>query len=181
MHTRLKDDMPTFTASSYTSNSTNAGAFGWGGTSDRSDDRAGYLDAYRQHAQIGGSLNNLNNMANLVMASSTVIQKEKDDMATNGKGKLRVVRVFLVDPDERVPMDKRVLHRTEEITTDATDQELFFGIPVQRLLQVHNDLRQSIKWKDEGSKGDAEPLKEIRIRDLVMSVTTVAEFASRPH
>lgn len=92
------------------------------------------------------------------------------------KSKLRVVRVFLVDPDERVPLDKRILHRTEEMTTDAVDQELFHEIPVVQLLKEHNELRRSIKWKEEGSKGDAEPLKEIRIRDLVMSVTTVASF-----
>mgnify|MGYP001564396029 CR=1 FL=1 len=96
------------------------------------------------------------------------------------KSKLRVVRVFLVDPDERIPLEKRILHRSEEMTTDATDQELFFGIPVQDLLKTHNAMRTAIKWKDADAKGEAEPLKEIRIRDLVMTVTTIAEFQSRP-
>lgn len=95
------------------------------------------------------------------------------------KSPLRVVRVFLVDPDDRIPLEKRVLHSSGEITTDATDQELYFSIPVQELLWAHNAYRATVRWKDEGSKGEPEPLKEIRIRDLVMSVTTVASFPSR--
>ena len=95
--------------------------------------------------------------------------------ASNGHAKLRVVRVFLVDPDDRVPVEKRVLHKTEEITTDATDQELFFDIPVSDLLKKHNKFRETIDWEDD--EGEQKTgLKEVRVRDLTMSVTTLAQF-----
>jgi hypothetical protein len=124
--------------------------------------------------QLGNLMGQNNRIAEFMKPNTSKL--EPDMSKTN---KLRVVRVFLVDPDERVPLEQRVLHRTDEMTTDSTDQELFFGIPVQQLLSTHNALRATIKWKDEGSKADAEPLKEIRIRDLVMSVTTIAEFQGR--
>lgn len=102
-------------------------------------------------------------------------QHEVNMSAKNGAAKLRVVRVFLVDPDERVPVEKRVLHKTEEIITDATDQELFFDIPVSELLKQHNKFRETIAWEDD--KGEEKTgLKEVRVRDLTMTVTTLAQF-----
>lgn len=94
------------------------------------------------------------------------------------KSKLRVVRVFLVDPDDRVPVAKRVMHRSDEMTTDATDQELYFDIPVNELLKKHNAERAEIEWEEKTTEGTKtrKGLKEARIRDLVMSVTTIAQF-----
>lgn len=169
-----RDDMPTFTASAYSTHTVPLAASGnlMGALA------AETTDAATRRWLAEGRQNQVLNQALPASAFGGLQHKAGEDMAAN-KSKLRIVRVFLVDPDERVPMDKRVLHRTDEITTDATDQELFFGIPVQDLLKQHNELRASVKWKDEGSKAEAEPLKEIRIRDLIMSVTTIAEFQGR--
>ena len=89
----------------------------------------------------------------------------------------RVVRVFLVDPDSRVPVDKRILYKGDETVTDATDQELFFSIPVADLLTKHNTFREGFEVEErDGAETKLRKLKPIRIRDLTMTVTTVASF-----
>lgn len=170
----MQEDMPSFTASSYTSNSTSAANLNnqltGTATITRYDDSdyAGLNQYRQQYAGISG-------------AQILPHRSMEPDMAVNGKGKLRVVRVFLVDPDERVPVDKRVLHRSDEMTTDMTDQELFFSIPVNDLLASHNKTRGSVEWEEKTSEGAKSKigLKDVRIRDLIMSVTTVAEFQGR--
>lgn len=94
------------------------------------------------------------------------------------KPKRRIVRVFIVDPDERVPLDKCVLFEGEQHLTDATDQELFFETPIAERLKAHNEERQATK-DEAASERTGHPvfLKPARIRDLVMTVVTVAEFS----
>lgn len=105
--------------------------------------------------------------------------KEKNvDIQSAKQARLRVVRVFLVDTDDRVPVDQRVLHKSEEMITDATDDELFFKIPVQTLLDEHNRKRSTMEWEEATSSGThrRNGLKELRIRDLSMQVATIASF-----
>jgi hypothetical protein len=106
-----------------------------------------------------------------------VTQPKQDDIMAAAT-KTRIVRVFLVDPDTRVPVEKRVLHRTEELTTDDTDQELFFQLPVTQLLAKHNAYREGVEFdeKESGETKRRKGLKPVRIRDLKMTVVTLAEF-----
>lgn len=182
--TRQGGEVPTFAASSYASHTidmTGSGATplwspdtGGAGGFQGGHATGGMHDAFEQAFPL---LENAEHRARWRRPTTMpILQPQEDAMA---KSPLRVVRVFLVDPDDRIPLEKRVLHSSGEITTDATDQELYFSIPVQELLWAHNAYRATVRWKDEGSKGEPEPLKEIRIRDLVMSVTTVASFPSR--
>lgn len=171
------NDLPQFTASSLTTNNTsginllNATGGSYTVTTDGTshwDMREPHdaRDAYK-HAYAGQLLGNLYQQGSQDMAAPVAV-----------KPKLRIVRVFLVDPDERVPVESRILHRSAELTTDATDQELFFDIPVNDLLKKHNELRATVKWEEKTAEGTRERmgLKEARIRDLVMSVTTIATF-----
>jgi predicted MPP superfamily phosphohydrolase len=132
-------------------------------------------DAYKRQFMAAKFVGNQSYIGN---GGATMSRVNEKAIASEVKNKLRVVRVFLVDPDERLPVESRILHKTEELITDATDQELFFGIPVASLLEGHNKLRASTEWEQRGKT--KKGLKEIRIRDLVMSVTTLAEFSSRP-
>lgn len=94
------------------------------------------------------------------------------------KVSFRVVRVFVVDPDTKVPLEERVLHKTEEITTDLSDQDLFFEIdpPVKQLLDRHNkEVREKIVNKDV--KDRTEYLEPIKISNLSMVVVTLASFS----
>jgi hypothetical protein len=90
---------------------------------------------------------------------------------------VRIVKVFIADTDERLPLNKRILHTGEEQLTDLTDQELFFEVPIAELLKTHNALRMQTIDKKAAAKSDHEVfLEPVRIRDLKMVVVTVASF-----
>jgi len=96
-------------------------------------------------------------------------KKEVKPMSTR-----RLVRVLVVDPDAKIPTDIALLHDSGEVFTDKDDQELFFDVPIQQLLKDHNEKRLTIV--DKEIKDRTEYLEEARIRDLEMTVITVAEF-----
>jgi hypothetical protein len=164
-------DLPNFTASNYTTTVTRGDTGNnfnmW--TGDSTDPYAVPEQFYRRF--------NAHKAVGAIASIGNCAQPKEDPMSATNK--LRVVRIFLVDPDERIPVDKRILHKTEEMITDATDQELFHGIPVADLLKDHNMLRATIEWEDGEGKSKTG-IKDARIRDLVMSVTTIAQFDGRP-
>jgi len=83
----------------------------------------------------------------------------------------RLVRVFLVDPNESVPLDSSMLYKSDEKLTDLTDQELFFEIPVQELLTKHNALRATLLDKAATKRSNKDVMLEpAKIRDLTMTV-----------
>lgn len=89
----------------------------------------------------------------------------------------RIVKVFIADPNENIPLDKRVLYKGEEILTDLTDQELFYEVPIADLMAKHNDYRKTVVDKKQAEKfGRDIFLEPVRIRDLKMVVVTVASF-----
>lgn len=91
--------------------------------------------------------------------------------------KFRLVRVFIVDADDNVPLNKRILKMSEEQLTDATDQELFMSLNLTPVLEEHNANR--VKMLDKAASKAAGKdifLEPIRIRDLKMVVTSIAEF-----
>jgi hypothetical protein len=89
----------------------------------------------------------------------------------------RIVKVFIADPNENIPLDKRVIYSGQEQLTDLTDQELFFDVPISELLAKHNELRKTTLDKKQADKfGRDVFLEPARIRDLKMVVVSVAEF-----
>lgn len=89
----------------------------------------------------------------------------------------RIVRVYLADTDENVPLDKSILHATQEKLTDLTDQELFFEMPVQDVLTKHNSLRVTLLDKKATARSGRDTfLEPVKIRDLKMTVISVASF-----
>ena len=96
----------------------------------------------------------------------------KEEIMSNTKR--RLVKIFIADPDENVPVENCMLYSGEEILTEFTDQELFFEIPIKELLDSHNEMRE--KTEKETNKDKVEYLKKVRIRDLCMTVVTIAEF-----
>lgn len=90
---------------------------------------------------------------------------------------MRIVKVFIVDPNENLPLESRILHRGEEKLTDLTDQELFFEINIQPLLAKHNEGRvTTLDKKASTAMGKPVHLEAVRIRDLKMNVVEVAKF-----
>lgn len=86
----------------------------------------------------------------------------------------RVVKVYVIDPDENVPVEKCLIYEADIGLTDKTDQELFFEISIKELLDTHNTVRTKIV--DKSVKDRTEYLEPARIRDLKMVVINLATF-----
>lgn len=86
----------------------------------------------------------------------------------------RLIQVLIADPNENVPLDMCLLHKGEQKLTDLTDQELFFEIDIKTILDAHNEKR--VLLVDKKVKERTEHLEPARIRDLKMTVVTVAQF-----
>lgn len=90
---------------------------------------------------------------------------------------IRIVKVFIADPNENLPLDKRLMYSGSEQLTDLTDQELFFEVPIAELLKAHNTMRLTTVDKKQTEKfGRDVFLEPVRIRDLKMVVVAVAAF-----
>lgn len=108
----------------------------------------------------------------LTVFDAAISPAQEDEMTQR-----RVVQVFIVDPDERVPLEKALLYQGEQKLTDATDRELFFEIDIKRLLDRHNEERVQILDKEATAKSGRDVyLEPIRIRDLKMVVVNIATF-----
>jgi hypothetical protein len=97
--------------------------------------------------------------------------KEIAPVATNQR---RLVQIFIADPDENVPLDQCLLYSGEQKLTDLTDQELFFEVDVKKVLDEHNAKRVTLVNKTV--KERTENLEPARVRDLKMTVVTIASF-----
>lgn len=89
----------------------------------------------------------------------------------------RIVKVYIADSNDNLPLERRVLYTGTEKLTDLTDQELFFEVPINDLLKAHNDYRKTVVDKKQAEKFGREIfLESARIRDLKMVVVSVASF-----
>jgi hypothetical protein len=91
-----------------------------------------------------------------------------------GQVKRRVIKVYVVDTNENVPLDRAILFQGEEKVTDLTDQELFYELNMAELLKKHNEFRVTLI--DKSIKERTVNLEPARIRDLSMTIVTVCEF-----
>lgn len=100
--------------------------------------------------------------------------RRKDNIKVEEKmSERRIVQVFIADPDEKVPLKHALLYEGQAHLTDLTDQELFFEINIKEILDKHNALRITLKDKDSKEESYLDP---VRIRDLKMTVVTIAEL-----
>lgn len=90
----------------------------------------------------------------------------------------RLVKVIIADTDPNVPLEQCLLYSGTETFTDATDQELFFEIPIKDILDKHNAKRVQFLDKEATKKsGKDVKLEPVRIRHLKMVVVEIAKFA----
>lgn len=106
-------------------------------------------------------------------------EPKKEKVVAENKYSCRLVRVIVVDPHESVPMASRVLHMGDEKITDATDEELFFEIAadLNAALKAHNEKR--VEWTEKKNVAEPDKAKKLeaaRLRDLRMTVVTIATF-----
>jgi hypothetical protein len=104
-------------------------------------------------------------------------QTEKGDLEMADQSKRRIVQVFIADPDVNVPLEQSLLYKGEQKLTDATDQELFYEVPIVEILMKHNDKRVKMLDKEASKKAGKDICLEVaRIRDLKMIITNIAQF-----
>ena len=151
-------EMPSITGSAYVSNAFDTKALlavpaVWGDPPEIQPDHLARMFAKSQPGPV-----NLNHQGNTMSAA-------------------RIVKVFIADPNENLPLDKRVIYSGDEKLTDSTDQELFFEVPIGDLLAKQNELRAATLDKKASEKSGRDIfLEPARIRDLKMVVVTVAQF-----
>jgi hypothetical protein len=89
----------------------------------------------------------------------------------------RIVQVFIADPNENVPLTDSLLYKGEQKLTDATDQELFYEVPIIDILKAHNEKRVKMIDKEVSKKAGKDIfLEPAKIRDLKMIITNIAQF-----
>lgn len=88
----------------------------------------------------------------------------------------RLVKVFIVDPEESLALGDRLLYRSEEFVTDSSDAEIYFDLDIRGMLDLHNEKR--VATVDRKTKDREKPamLEPARVRDLKMQVITLAQF-----
>lgn len=104
---------------------------------------------------------------------------KKETAPMTAKTALRVIQVFVADPDQKLPADKRLLYMGQIVPTDATDEELFYELGIKDMLDKHNAVRTATKDKTAKNTEKDVFLEPIRVRDLVMTVVTLASFPER--
>lgn len=157
-------ELPAFATSTYGDATSffdpNAKAMGWvppGMNQDERNLRAAVLGAIRPGAAMAQG------------AGNQLIQEKKVTA--------RIVRVFIVDPNENLQLTDRVIYKSDEQLTDATDEELFFEANPAALLEAHNAKRRATLDKKASDRANKEVfLEPARIRDLRMLVVVVASF-----
>lgn len=71
-------------------------------------------------------------------------------------------------------LNGRTTSNGEQKLTDLTDQELFFELDIKSIMDKHNEKR--VKFINKSVKERVERLDPVRIRDLKMTVVTIASF-----
>lgn len=177
-------EIPSISNVAYSSNSYSTGALGISGA-DGPQGQAGIVwDGVAGNPDwVGGPL--ARRVSNLPQDPQEQFQKALDDLSKRQEPKpiqqeqytMRIVKVFIADPNENLPLEKRILYTGDEKLTDSNDTELYFELPMAELVKTHNILRAAtVDRKATDKAGRDVFLEPIRIRDLKMVVVDVAKF-----
>ncbi len=110
----------------------------------------------------------------MATASTPVVIGEPKGEIEMSASTRRLVQVFIADTDENVPLTDCLLYSGDQKLTDLNDQELFFELDIKSIMDKHNEKR--IKLINKTVKERTEYLEPVRIRDLKMTVVTIASF-----
>lgn len=152
----MNADIPQITSSNYCSNTTT----GWAG------------DFYVSPP----SQTHVDNLQQLLRHQPVHFIEPKESCIMPNTNR-RIVQVFIADTDPNLNLSGCLLYKGEQVFTDATDQELFFEIPIKDILDKHNLRRAMVLDKEATKKAGKDVfLEPARIRDLKMVVVEIAKF-----
>lgn len=158
----MNRDMPSISASTYSSQAVNLAAMGNG------------LNQMQAQPLGGVWVGNGNALEDQIRRAVQNKPASQPIMEIKQMANRRLVQVFIADPNDNVPLDQSLLYSGEQKFTDATDQELFFEIDINTILKAYNEKR--VRIVDKKVKERTEYLEAAKIRDLKMVVVTVAAF-----
>lgn len=170
----MSRELPTISSGTHTHSTYSAGANGeWVGRVPDVGAGINWNNISVENAKPGILIHDgcFGNVPNFQALAAKVIQGQEQKMTT------RLVRVFVIDPNDSLPLENRMLYRGTEKLTDLNDQELFFELPVNDFLTKHNELRAKTADRVKSAQFGKEVwLEPARIRDLRMTVLVVAQF-----
>lgn len=175
MNHQSSGDFPTITASGYHSSSVVPDFYKdpqFGGIQLGATDNSGALFTLAEQAAARRIVLGQQTLSEVVQQKAQ--QNQTTQVMASTK---RIVRVYLADVDDNIPLDKSVLFTGSEKLTDSTDQELYFEIPIMDLLTKHNAYRATVVDKKSSQRvGKDVFLEPVKIRDLKMTVVNIASF-----
>ena len=169
------NEMPQYVQSTYTGTAaTNKGVVDWTNNSTSAGDfmvRGVMAPNFRPGKYAEVLINpQTKEAADMVVAAACSNEGEE------AVSKRRLVIVLIVDPDERVPVEKSVLYRSDIFLTDETNEEIYFGLNMAQMLKDHNEKRADIEDEDKSTVEKPRFLKPARISDLSWTVVELATF-----
>lgn len=171
------DDLPEMAPSAYTSTSYRLGNDQLGAhVGLQATSGGGAQDAY--HLTLNAQQWQTHVMPPQKFLHDLVSKNEGPDMPDKAadKDKDRLVRVVIADTNKSVPMERRVIYKSEEFYTDLSDVELYYEADVMSLLRKHNEYRTTLIDKATEGNRKERHLDPARVRDLHMAVVTIASF-----
>jgi hypothetical protein len=137
-----------------------------------------YASNNLQLAAIGGLNQSLDwSDSSQLQTYVTHTTQSKQEEPTVAQITRRIVQVFIADPNDNVPLADSLLYKGDQKLTDATDQELFYEVPIIDILKTHNEKRIKMIDKEVSKKAGKDIfLEPAKIRDLKMIITNIAQF-----
>lgn len=103
--------------------------------------------------------------------TTTNLDKEEEIMCR------KLVQVYVVDPDVRVPDEKAVLYESKEFVTIETEDEIRDGLDLKGMLKKHNEVRVKILDEVRTDESDRDIfLRKIRIKDISIQILDILTF-----
>lgn len=162
-------DLPTMASTAYASTTSNVGDLWTSGA---------LVNQYPGHQRMGVQMTpewqKNEELAQFIVRGQKAQAAVNNVLKETDMASRRMVQVFIADVNDNIPLDKCLLYTGEPKLTDLTDQELFFEIDIKGALEKHNAER--VKMVDKKVKERTEYLEPARIRDLKMTVVTIASF-----
>jgi len=164
-------ETPTILTAAYVSDTTTGGNFGqdWTPNAVRT----------ARKVRVSPFDGNADTFHNLAHTAPNFLERIEDELEGENDmdNERRVVQVFIIDPDENVPLDVCLLYKGESKLTDMSNSELFFEVDINTILKTHNEKRvKMLDKKAQKNTGKDIYLEATRIRDLRMTVVDIASF-----
>jgi len=108
----------------------------------------------------------------LLKLNNELTEKDEEPMTD-----LRIVSIYVVDPDENLEPKDALVHIKENFMTDLTNEDILVDLELKEALANHNTKRIKIVDEDRSDdRGKEVMLKTVKIKDLIIKINTLQTF-----